>query len=375
MVRRIQRPSHSEWYLTGRPRPQGPPAQAATEVFTALADLLAEQGIAVLHEKVYGLTSARPDILGRRAEALARRGLEPSLPPTFLDGAPPSGAEFGGVQAWGVTLAPGGAERVETVVCQGQAVGREWFGPGFRQLALTGLDGRADTPTGGRSLAPEEAARMFERATATLAARGYSFGQVARTWLYMPRILDWYGEFNAVRNAHFSVVGLSKAQFPASTGIQARRDTEHCSMDLLAVDASPGSSLSLRPLFRSSRQDHAFAYGSAFSRAMVLEHRGSKIIHVSGTASIDSEGRSTHGGDVAAQYCETLLSIASLLEAEGATLTDICQGTLFVKSAAIAGACHDVARRLCLPRLPLVEVVADVCRPELLVEIEAVAVV
>ena len=82
-----------------------------------------------------------------------------------------------------------------------------------------------------------------------------------------------------------------------------------------------------------------------------------------------------HPGDASAQYCGTLLSIAALLEQEGASLSAIAQGTLFAKTAAAARACRDASRRLCMPELPLVEVVADVCRPELLVEVEAVAIV
>ena len=70
-----------------------------------------------------------------------------------------------------------------------------------------------------------------------------------------------------------------------------------------------------------------------------------------------------------------MISIAALLEQEGATLANICQGTLFAKSAGVAATCREVARELGLTAMPLIEVVADVCRPELLVEIEAVAIV
>jgi enamine deaminase RidA (YjgF/YER057c/UK114 family) len=146
-------------------------------------------------------------------------------------------------------------------------------------------------------------------------------------------------------------------------------------MDVLAVEAQPASGLVVRPVLRSARQGEAFAYGSAFARAVVFERGGRKIIDVSGTASIDADGRSTHPGDASAQYRETLLNIAAVLEQEGASLAAIAQGTLFVKTAAVARACEDVSRRLGFPALPLIEVVADVCRPELLVEVEAVAVV
>jgi enamine deaminase RidA (YjgF/YER057c/UK114 family) len=68
-------------------------------------------------------------------------------------------------------------------------------------------------------------------------------------------------------------------------------------------------------------------------------------------------------------------SCAALLEEEGGGLTDIVQGTRFLKEAAAAPICDASARTLGLPALPVIDVVADVCRPELLVEIEAIAVV
>jgi enamine deaminase RidA (YjgF/YER057c/UK114 family) len=377
VARQVAHATHTEWYLTARPAADRPPAKAACDAFTAVAGLLAEQGISVLQEKIYGLRGSREEILGQRGEVLSQRGLDAGSPVTFLEGAPASGAAFGGVQLSGVASRPGAGQRVETIRWQGRATGREWIGPDFRQLALASIDGDGGGAARAHS-APRQAQRMFESAATALAAREYTFRHVARTWIYLSRLLDWYGDFNRVRTAHYSAAGLSmagNAAFPASTGIQARRDSEECLMDLLAIDARPSSGLCVRPVLRSTRQDGAFSYGSAFSRAVVVERRGRKTLHVSGTASIDAEGRSTHAGDAAAQYCDTLLSVAALLEKEGASLSDICQATLFVKTAEVAATCREAARRLCLPPLPAIEIVADVCRPELLVEIEAIAIV
>jgi enamine deaminase RidA (YjgF/YER057c/UK114 family) len=381
---RVDHPAHTEWYLTARPTADSGDAretggtgwqEAASQLFSAVAEVLVANQISVLRERIFGRSRSRHVVLEQRAAALSRVGIEADWPVTAVEGRPASGAELGGVQLWGVTPRADAGARIETVEWQGRTVGREWIGPGFRQLVLASIDGNAN---GGGDAAPEQARLMFETASAVLAARGYEFRHVARTWIYLARILDWYGEFNRVRNAHYAAAGLSpagEAVFPASTGIDARHDREACLMDLLAVDAQPASGLVVRPVLRSERQGEASAYGSAFARAMVWERGGRKIIEVSGTASIDADGRSAHPGDVSAQYCGTLLSIAALLEREGASLSAIAQGTLFAKTAAAARACRDVSRRLCLPGLPLIEVVADVCRPELQVEVEAVAIV
>jgi enamine deaminase RidA (YjgF/YER057c/UK114 family) len=384
VARRVDHPTHTEWYITARPTAHTGDArepssagwqEAASDLFNAVAGVLAANQISVLRERIFGRSRARQEVLERRATALSRVGIEADWPVTAVEGQPASGSELGGVQIWGVTPRAGGGARIETVEWQGRKVGREWIGPGFRQLVLSSIEGDANA---GGDAAPEQARLMFEAASAVLAARGYGFRHVARTWIYLADIVDWYGEFNRVRNAHYARAGLSpagEAVFPASTGIEGRHVREACLMDLLAVDAQPASGLVVRPVLRSERQGEASAYGSAFARAMVFERGGRKIIEVSGTASIDADGRSAHPGDASAQYCGTLLSIAALLEQEGASLSAIAQGTLFAKTAAVARACQDVSRRLSLPGLPLIEVVADVCRPELLVEVEAVAIV
>jgi enamine deaminase RidA (YjgF/YER057c/UK114 family) len=357
----------------------GSAGDAVARLFDALASLIAEQGISVLSEKVYALRSAREEVLQRRTEALSAKGLGRDTPVTFLQGTPVSGQALAGVQLWGVTPRAGSGQRVEAVERDGQVGGREWIGPDFRQLVLASIDGLGG---GVPPSAPEQARRMFERASEALAERGYSFRGVARTWIYFSRLLDWYGDFNAVRNAHYAAAGLSTtaepgmaSAFPASTGIQAQSASEECLMDVLAIDPGNAGRIEVRPVAQSGRQGQAAAYGSAFSRAMVIDWKEYRTIHISGTASIDPEGRSTHPGDARAQLRETMININALLEPEGAGLSNLCQGTLFAKSAAVAATCRDAARDLGLPALPFVEVIADVCRPELLVEIEAVAIV
>jgi enamine deaminase RidA (YjgF/YER057c/UK114 family) len=372
VVRQVPHPTHVEWYLTGRPDPDSDSLDESKRVFSALADVLAAQNIVPFAEKIYGVRTSHASLLGHRTESLAKYRLAPDWPVTIVEGAPASGAEFGGVQLWGITPRPESGQRVETIVGPGGIRGREWIGPDFRELVLAALG--SDVRDDDVASAPDHARRMFEAASAALSERGYSFRQVARTWIYLSRILGWYGEFNRVRTAHYAGAGLgADAAFPASTGIEGRHDREPCLMDLLAVDARAGSGLVVRPVLESDRQGQPFAYGSAFARAMVLERNARKIIHVSGTASIGADGRSRHVGDASAQFSETLLGIAAVLEREGGCLSDIGQATLFAKSPAVAATCREVSRRLCLPALPFVEIVADVCRPELLVEVEAVA--
>jgi enamine deaminase RidA (YjgF/YER057c/UK114 family) len=131
--------------------------------------------------------------------------------------------------------------------------------------------------------------------------------------------------------------------------------------------------MAVHPLLHSSRQDKAFNYGSAFSRGKSILVNGKQTVHISGTASIGPTGATRYPESAEAQIMETLLSIAALLEPVGGGLKDITSATLFCKDAAYYAIFRDLTRLLGVPSFPLVPIVADVCRPELLVEIEAVA--
>ena len=102
---------------------------------------------------------------------------------------------------------------------------------------------------------------------------------------------------------------------------------------------------------------------------------------ISGTASIvDSE--SMHAGDIEKQTEQTLDNIERLIGAQnfaahgypqfGATFQDLAKARVYVKRASDYERCRAICERR-LGSVPVLFEVADVCRPELLVEIEAVA--
>jgi enamine deaminase RidA (YjgF/YER057c/UK114 family) len=95
---------------------------------------------------------------------------------------------------------------------------------------------------------------------------------------------------------------------------------------------------------------------------------------VSGTASIDDHGASVHEGDFESQTRRTFETVEALLAGAGAGPTQVRQATAFVKHPSDARAYERLAEGVGLP-VPAVAMVADVCRPELLFELDATAVV
>lgn len=376
-LKMLERESFTECWLTVLPRTDVVAAEACRELFISVADNLALHGILPIQEKIYGNNAVFDEIIKAREVCYDRRGLPFDLPvTTYLEGSPARAGSVSGIQIWGIKPKEGHQVDVTTISRNGSPAGRAVKGPGFEMVYLPSVSGTLPNGTLPRSVT-EQAERMLENAEESLQACGMSFLNVARTWIYLSRILHWYGEFNRVRNNFFksrSVGDETTHPFPASTGIQGHTGQEECIMDVLAIKAEGTSGNSVRPLLHSSRQDRAFKYGSAFSRGIALTMEGKQTLHISGTASIGPDGVTRYTDEVEAQIMETLLSIASLLEPAGAGLCDIVSSTLFCKSASYYPVFRKMARLLGVPHFPVVPLVADVCRPELLVEIESVAI-
>lgn len=128
--------------------------------------------------------------------------------------------------------------------------------------------------------------------------------------------------------------------------------------------------------------NEAFAYAkpSSFSRGMRIDLNGVVVLLISGTASIDEQGKSVHLGDFRSQMQRTLKNIAGLLESEGASWHDVVRTTCYLRDIARDYEIFNEERtasyqQIGLDPLPAsTDIQVVLCRPELLVEIEAVAV-
>ena len=128
--------------------------------------------------------------------------------------------------------------------------------------------------------------------------------------------------------------------------------------------------------------NEAFDYQkpSSFSRGLRLEFGNITVLLISGTASIGSHGESLHVGDFRAQTRRTFTNITALLEAEGASWKDIVRTTCYLRDIDRDYAEFNEERTTFyasqgLDPLPAsTGIQAKLCRPELLVEIEAIAI-
>jgi len=137
-----------------------------------------------------------------------------------------------------------------------------------------------------------------------------------------------------------------------------------------------------KPMSASNVLNEAYDYPkpSSFSRGMRIDIRGVAFLLISGTASVNEKGESIHLGDFEAQTWRTFRNITTLLESEGATWHDIVRTTCYLRDIIrdyekfneIRTAFYKEQGLDQLPASTGIE--AHLCRDDLLVEIEAIAI-
>jgi enamine deaminase RidA (YjgF/YER057c/UK114 family) len=152
------------------------------------------------------------------------------------------------------------------------------------------------------------------------------------------------------------------------------------SLDIL--DSLAGLTIQKRAISNPDVLNEAYAYArpSSFSRGMRIDLGELAILLISGTASIDERGNSVHIGDFRGQMRRTLHNITGLLAAENATWRDVVRTTCYLRDIDRDYEVFNQERtafytELGLNPLPAsTGIQAKLCRPELLVEIEAIAI-
>ena len=123
-----------------------------------------------------------------------------------------------------------------------------------------------------------------------------------------------------------------------------------------------------------------YARPSSFSRGFRIDIKGVTILLISGTASIDEQGRTVHQADFGAQTLRTYHNITALLASEGATWKDVVRTTCYLRDIERDYAMFNEIRTKFFAEQQLNPIPAStgiqaiLCRPELLVEMEAMAI-
>ncbi len=310
------------------------------------------------------------------------------MPLTLFVVQPPCGGSALAIEAWAIST---------------RTVSVGYHGPHLVTVEHDGIrwiHASAGSLSLGKRSAYEQSAEAFESLGKVLSAVHASFGDVARVWLYQGNIteeengIERYRELNRARTDYFENIDFSSnpiadaphghAIYPASTGIGTLEHGLVTACLAIQTDRKDVRLLSLENPQQTSAFDYPKEYSRKspkFSRAMALRIGDHLTTWISGTASI-VDAETVHPGDAARQTEQTLDNIERLIAPEnfarhgwadaGASLRDLAKVRVYVKRPEDFEACRAVCERR-LGATPAIYALADVCRPDLLVEIEGVA--
>jgi 2-iminobutanoate/2-iminopropanoate deaminase len=154
------------------------------------------------------------------------------------------------------------------------------------------------------------------------------------------------------------------------------------SMAEVLAEVMSASTIEKKPVRAPRALNEAYDYErpSSFSRALRLEFGNIAVLLISGTASIGAHGETLHVGDFRAQTRRTFQNVTALLEAEGASWKDIVRTTCYLRDIERDYTAFNEERTAFyqaqeLNPLPAsTGIQAILCRPDLLVEIEGIAI-
>lgn len=346
----LKGPTYEEFQITL----QSFPGEKSAELVRRLACMLTENNATVVRHEIFGPTAMCQEIL---------RSLQHTIPgfdwPVMWIGNNANASDISGMHVFAIAGVP-----VDTVYKDGVPIGRVFDDAQARHCLLSGLK-----PANPSASQPAQCKQVFRSLESALSETGMNLADVARTWFFLHDIHSWYGEFNHARIEFFQEKKFFDHSLPASTGIGTYNSANAAIIGgAWAVQPVNGSVLISE--VTSPLQCASMEYGSAFSRAVLVDTLSCRRLLISGTASIGPDGHSAHIGDPRRQIVLTMEVVRAILVSRGFDFLDVTRATAYFKDIVDTRIFGDWRTEHNLEFLPLIEVQADICRPELLFEIE-----
>ena len=202
---------------------------------------------------------------------------------------------------------------------------------------------------------------------------GFDLADTVRTWFFLENILSWYDDFNRARTKIYSGVKFRTGSLPASTGVGAKNPAG-AALALAAWAFQPVGKNSYAEEVASPLQCPAPAYGSSFSRAMEIsierrtaavhfrhgEHRARRK-NLVGRRCPQAGG--TDDGRGPRQSCARA----------GFNFAELTRATAYFRRTTDAAVFAEWLPANRLEQMPVVSAQCDVCRDDLLFELEGEA--
>lgn len=195
-----------------------------------------------------------------------------------------------------------------------------------------------------------------------------------RTWIFVQNVDVNYAGVVKARNEVFVTQNLTdKTHFIASTGIAGRHANPKVlvQMDAYAVDGICEEQVHY--LYAPTHLNPTYEYGVSFERGTYIDYGDRRHVFISGTASINNKGEVMYSGDIRKQTFRMWENVETLLKEADCTFDHVGHLLVYLRDIADYTVVRDMFEKR-FPSIPKVYLLAPVCRPGWLVEMECMAV-
>jgi len=354
-VMSLERSDLKELFITVNPDAN----EELSALINQLAQYLQEQDAKVVKMDIFGANDAFIEC----KKSMEKGFGQIDWPITYIEGDTCFGKKVAGIQIQSVSGVP-----VKTIYLNAYPIGRI-FEDQFAKYCILGNIHPDNVSTSKE----EQARQTFENMEKGLKLAGMDIKNIVRTWFFNKDILDWYKEFNSVRTKFYREKGIFDGLLPASTGIGGNNPA-HAAIIAGAIAMQAKADNVILKEVPSPLQCPACDYRSSFSRAVKVSMPDHCRVFISGTASIDPEGKTVHIGNINAQIALTLEVVEAILKSLGMSYSDVTRANAYFKHTKDAPAFKSYCEKYGLPAARVVAAQNDICRDELLFEIEVDAI-
>ena len=351
----IEKSDFKELYVTAIPNPNQP----STHLMNQLAQLFQEQDARIIKMDIF----ASHDVFNKWSTSIRKAFGQTDWPVTYVVSEQWSGKKIAGIQTHAVTGVP-----VQTVTLNDYPIGRVFEDDYAKYCILGNVH-----PTDSSASEEVQTQKTLENLESGLILAGMNMSNIVRTWFFNHNILDWYKKFNAVRTKYYKEKTVFNGLLPASTGIGGA-NPYRTALIAGAIAVQPKNDRISIKQVPSLMQRPAPEYGSSFSRAVEITTPHHHHVLVSGTASIYSNGKTAHVGDINGQIDLTLNVVDAILKSRNMTFSNTSRAIAYIKNRKDTPVFKGYMTKYGIPESRVVVVHNDICRDELLFEIEVDAV-
>lgn len=245
------------------------------------------------------------------------------------------------------------------VMYDGQLIGTKLTTDNNEEMYIVGLYSKEQTFV-------KEMDEVYNKIQLIAKENGFLINDIYRTYFYLRHLLKDYQDFNESRDAFFEKNQINSKSYPASTCIMGNSVFGES-----VISAFFFSKLKY-DIMNTNKQCEAADYNKRFSRGVIIQDEKILRGYISGTASIDKNGKTLYINQIEKQIEHTIQCVIELLKNRQMSIEDIVCCNIYLKEDNKSVLEH-VFKKLKILRFPYMCMRADVCRDDLLVEIDLIA--